>query len=61
MSVTKTKKDISTILYPMWIFECEYAENGDFRTGSHHALVGVDAITGEVVDRMKPTKESKYK
>lgn len=68
----ENKKDISTILYPMWIFECEYvkkpdeaeseyAENGDFRTGSHHALVGVDAITGEVVDRMKPTKECKYK
>ena len=68
----ENKKDISTVLYPMWIFECEYvknpdeaeseyAENGDFRTGSHHALVGVDAITGEVVDRMKPTKECKYK
>ena len=68
----ENKKDISTILYPMWIFECEYvkkpdeaeseyAENGDFRSGSHHALVGVDAITGEVVDRMKPTKECKYK
>ena len=67
----ENKKDISTILYPMWIFECEYvkkpdeaeseyAENGDFRTGSR-ALVGVDAITGEVVDRMKPTKECKYK
>lgn len=68
----ENKKDISTVLYPMWFFECEYvkkpdeaeseyAENGDFRTGSHHALVGVDAITGEVVDRMKPTKECKYK
>ena len=55
----------------MWIFECEYvknpdeaeseyAENGDFRKESHQ-LVGVDAITGEVVDRMKPTKECKYK
>ena len=64
--------DTSAILYPMWIFECEYvnspheseneyAENGDFRTGSHHAFVGVDAITGDMVDRMKPTMECKYK
>lgn len=48
----------------MWIFECEYVKKPDeaeSETGSRHALVGVDAITGEVVDRMKPTKECKYK
>lgn len=60
----ENKKDISTVLYPMWIFECEYVKKPDeaeSETGSRHALVGVDAITGEVVDRMKPTKECKYK
>lgn len=60
----ENKKDISTVLYPMWVFECEYVKNPDeaeSETGSRHALVGVDAITGEVVDRMKPTKECKYK
>ena len=59
------------VLYPMWICECEYvdspkareseyAESGDFRTGTNFKKVGIDAQTGKLLDPTKPTQQSVY-
>lgn len=58
-------------LYPMWILDCEYVgspkeETGkniysdEYRDGFNFAKVGINAQMGEIVDRMKPSKESLY-
>ena len=59
------------VLYPIWVCECEYvdspkaeeseyAENGDFRTGTNFKKVGIDARTGKLLDPYQPTTQSYY-
>jgi len=58
-------------LYPMWVLECDYVGSAneeirkyiysdEYRDGFNFARVGVNAQTGEIVDRMKPNKECLY-
>lgn len=58
-------------LYPTWICECDYAQTAEeagstyfegegFHEGSKFALIGINAVTGELFDRRYPSQDLIY-
>ena len=58
-------------VYPVWVCECDvtktakeegslYVLDAGMRDGTKFGLLGVNAITGEVIDRLTPSMEKLY-